>query len=148
SATRAAQRGGHAAAVAALQRAADLTADPAGRARRLAAAADQAWQASRVDQARALTDQAEARRLTPGTAAQITHPRGCVELHTGDAATAATQMRAAARAAAQHAPGRALDMLPGAMQAIGATGDLSPWPTCSRWPSACPGQAPSPASWT
>jgi ATP/maltotriose-dependent transcriptional regulator MalT len=49
-----------------------------------------------------------------------------VELYTGHAATAAAQLRAAIRAAAQHAPGRALDMLPGAMQAIGATGDHSP----------------------
>jgi DNA-binding CsgD family transcriptional regulator len=125
SAGRAAQRGGHAAAAAALQRAADLTPGPADRARRLAAAADEAWQAGRFDQARALTDQAEALGPDPGLAAEITYLRGCVELYTGHSATAAAQMRAAAGAAARHAPGRALGMLAGAMQALGGTGDLS-----------------------
>jgi len=144
SAGRAAQRGGHAAAAAALHRAADLTPDPAARARRLTAAADQAWQAGRFGQARAITDQAEALGPTPDTAAEITYLRGCVELHTGHAATAAAQMRAAVSAAAEHAPSRALHMLPGAMHAIGAAGDFGQMADLLAVAERLPGPGPGP----
>jgi ATP/maltotriose-dependent transcriptional regulator MalT len=91
-----------------------------------------------------MTDQADALGPAPDVAAEITYLRGCVELHTGHAATAAAQMRAAARAAAQHAPGQALHMLAGAMQATSAAGDLSHMTDLLAVAERLPGQGAGP----
>ena len=58
SAERAGRRGGHGAAMAALERAADLSLDDEDRARRLAAGADAAWRAGLPDRAVALLERA------------------------------------------------------------------------------------------
>jgi tetratricopeptide (TPR) repeat protein len=126
SADRAAQRGGHAAAAAALERAATLTPDPSVRTRRLVAAAGEAWQAGRFDWTSAMIEQAESvRPIPPDVSAETMYLRGCLELHTGHTGRAGAMMRQAAEALAVHAPGRALQMLADAVQATATTGDLS-----------------------
>jgi DNA-binding CsgD family transcriptional regulator len=66
------QRGGHAAAAAALARAADLTAEREPRARRLASAADEAWLAGDADRALGLVDRVDTDDLAVrATASQV-----------------------------------------------------------------------------
>ena len=69
---RALERSGNAAAQAALTRAAELTADPGVRGRRLVAAADAAWHAGRAPEALALIESATP--LVEGPASARTPP--------------------------------------------------------------------------
>ncbi|MQY05730.1 AAA family ATPase [Actinomadura macrotermitis] len=87
-AARADARGGHTDAATAWTRAADLTPDPAVRARRLAAAATAAWLGGRPGQAE--TCLAAARELAedPELLAELARLRGRFELNSGDAAEA------------------------------------------------------------
>ena len=83
-AARARQRGGHGAASAALERAADLTADQELAGRRQVEAARDAWMAGRGDRARALLDRAAALAAAPETRADVEYLRGVVEAAWGD----------------------------------------------------------------
>ena len=67
SAERAGRRGGHGAAMAALERAADLSVDDEDRARRLAVGADAAWRAGLPERAVALLE-----RASPDRAGRLT----------------------------------------------------------------------------
>lgn len=82
-AERATARSGHEAASSAWVRAAELTADPADRARRFAAAAQSAWLAAQPDRARSLADAALADAADPVLRADLNRLRARVEWNTG-----------------------------------------------------------------
>jgi len=121
SAKRALRRSGHAAAAAALERAAELSPSEDARAQRLLGAADAFWLAGDAGRARAALDALE--RLRPSEAAQLGPRalRGSIELHTGVPEDALAILLQAGREAAglgaggmglaiarQHASGRAM----------------------------------------
>src|SRR6266700_2269711 len=83
SAGRAGERGGHAAAASALERAADLTPDEGQRSRRLVAAADAAWLAGQVDRTRALLERANPPVGAAVANAQLAYVRGRLEVTSG-----------------------------------------------------------------
>jgi DNA-binding CsgD family transcriptional regulator len=82
-ADRASARGGHEAAAAAWARAAELTADPAARSRRLAAAAHAAWFAAQPERAVSLAESARALATDPLLRADIDRLRARVEWNVG-----------------------------------------------------------------
>jgi DNA-binding CsgD family transcriptional regulator len=82
-AVRATARRGHEAAAAAWSRAAELTADPAVRARRLAAAAQAAWHAAQPARARAVADAARPDAADPLLRADLDRLRARVEWNVG-----------------------------------------------------------------
>jgi DNA-binding CsgD family transcriptional regulator len=82
-ARRAAARGGHEAASAAWARAAELTADPSARARRLGAAAHSAWLAAQPLRARSLADAARPLTADPLLRADLDRLRARVEWNVG-----------------------------------------------------------------
>ena len=108
-AARAERRGGYAAASAAYQRAAELTADEQ-RAPLLYAAARNAWSAGQTTQARALS--AAARELADDRVlrADIDRLRGRIEVNVGSATDAHHIFAAAARAVLADDPTRALEL--------------------------------------
>ena len=109
-AARAERRGGYAAAAAAYQRAAELTAGEQPRAARLYAAARNAWAAGQTPQARTLVaaarDLADDRLLR----ADIDRLRGRIEVNVGSATDAHRIFTTAARAVSADDPTRALEM--------------------------------------
>ena len=122
-AARARDRGAFAAAASALERAAELSAEPEPRARRLAGAALQAWFAGHTDRVRPLL--AKARPLTADRAlrADIDELEGMVELGAGVSVTAYRLLRRAAEEIAPHDPGRALEILTFAGEAASMASD-------------------------
>lgn len=80
---RATGRGGHEAASAAWSRAAELTADPAARVRRLGASAHAAWHAAQPTRARALADAARLDAADPLTRSDLDRLRARVEWNVG-----------------------------------------------------------------
>src|SRR5262245_24169144 len=82
-AERATTRGGHEAAAAAWSRAAELTADPAARVRRLGAAAHAAWHAAQPARARALADAARPDAAEPLLRADLDRLRARVDWNVG-----------------------------------------------------------------
>ena len=109
SAARAERRGGYAAAAAAFERAAELTADEQPRAAHLFAAARNAWAAGQTTPARTLS--AAARDLADDRVlrADIDRLRGRIEVNVGSGVDA-HRIFTAARAVAAHDPARALEM--------------------------------------
>ena len=105
-ADRALARGGHAAASAALERAAELTADPAARARRLAAATDAAWQAGDTARASALLERIDGD--DPAVQATAASVRGLVAGQRGSAMESFDWFLLAARVGCRAAPKVAL----------------------------------------
>ena len=105
---RARRRSAFAAASKAFERAAALSGDGAARARRLGAAAENAWFAGQVDRARFLLDQAAPLSTDPLQRADMARWRGLVDLTSGVPADALRAFLPAAREVAPLDPGRAL----------------------------------------
>ena len=82
-AERAQARGGYEAASAALERAAELSSDQEGRARRLFAAANNAWLAGQLARARPLADAARQHTTDPVLRADLDRLRGRIEFNIG-----------------------------------------------------------------
>jgi DNA-binding CsgD family transcriptional regulator len=122
-ADRASQRGGHAAAAAAFEKAAGLSPDDTNRTRRLLAAADAAWLAGRTDRARALVG--DARRIAPAAlSVEVTKLHGRIEVRSGVFEEACATLVDAATALAATQPEVAIDLLAEAEDATFFTGDL------------------------
>ncbi len=109
-ATRAAQRGGHEAAAAAWERAAELSADTDGRARRRYAAALAAWLAGQPGQSLRLADAARATAADPLLLADVTKLRACIEWNIGLVPVSHRMLLEAARDVAGHDADRAREM--------------------------------------
>jgi DNA-binding CsgD family transcriptional regulator len=97
SALRAQERGGHAAAAIAFQRAAELTRDENRVAPRLVAAAEAAWNAGQTDHARALIGRGLGSARPGDLRAQLLHLRGLIAIAEGDYHEAAATLLAAAQ---------------------------------------------------
>jgi DNA-binding CsgD family transcriptional regulator len=122
SAEHARARGGYGAVAAAYQRAADLTADPAQRARRLAAAARAATAAGLPELAAALVEQATPQATDPLVLAELARVRSTLA-HEQDHPKGATELAEAASAIADHDPDTAALMVVDAMTASWAADD-------------------------
>jgi DNA-binding CsgD family transcriptional regulator len=109
-AVRAERRGGYAAACAAYERAAELTADPQARAEQLHAAARNAWAAGAAARARSMLTQAREGTDDRLLRADIDRLRGRIEVNLGSAEDAHRIFITAARSVAADDPGRALEM--------------------------------------
>jgi hypothetical protein len=123
-AERAVLRGGHAAAAAALERAAELTEPVGPRARRLKQAAEAAWLAGLSDRARALVEQAASLPSPPRLGADLEHLRGSIELGSGTPANAATVLVAGSELVRELDPQKAASMLTDASLAAWMEGDF------------------------
>jgi DNA-binding CsgD family transcriptional regulator len=143
SADRARRRGGHAAAAAALGRAAELTADDGERGRRLATAATAAWLAGQADRAAALLDRAEPLVADLGSRVEVAHLRGAIEASRGVAMRATAMLITGAELAAPVDPDRALQMLVEASEAASLAGDVTPTAELGRRAAALPAAGPS-----
>ena len=124
-AERAVERGGHAAAAKALERAATLTSDRGERARRLARAAGLSTLIGRDAEALALAERAEALTDDPLLRAECAFVFGVGTLRRGRPADAIPPLVAAASAVAPHDAGRAAELLMQATSAAWQTADAS-----------------------
>jgi DNA-binding CsgD family transcriptional regulator len=123
SADRATQRGGHAAAAAALQKAAALSQDDRHRTLRLLAAADAAWLGGKTERARALV--AEAARHAPSDLkVEVTKLQGRIDVRSGVFEDASNALIAAAQGLAKTDPATAIRLLTEAEDATFWTGNL------------------------
>src|SRR5262245_35711734 len=125
SAGRARARGGHAAAAAALERAAELTGQEQARARRLAAGAEAAWLAGRARWAQELADLADRLDPPPRMSADLQRLRGWIELWCGSLVQAHRLLADAAATIADTDPEQAALLLVEAAQAAWVTGDMA-----------------------
>ena len=121
---RAGDRGGHVAATAAYERAAELTTDDDARAVRLADAAEAAWLAGEPDRARDLLDRAAPARSDALLRGRIAHLRGSIEAACGAPVAAYATLLAGAELVAGVDPEHAGRMLSEAGQIAWGTGDL------------------------
>jgi DNA-binding NarL/FixJ family response regulator len=137
-AERARGRGGHAAAAAAFERAAALTASPELSATRLEAAANVAWLAGQTDHARTLLDRATPLAGTAQLQARIAHLRGSIEGNCGAPAAAFAMLVSASELVAELDSGHAAQMLIEAGQIAWAIGDLGRLSEVSRRLAALP----------
>ena len=124
-ARRARARGGLEAACAAFERAAELTAAQEPRARRLTAAADNAWLAGQLTRASGLLHVARSLTADPLLRADIDRLRGWIELSAGSALAARQILVKAARDVAASDPRRALEMLVAAAEAAWVASDAA-----------------------
>ncbi|HET6626797.1 MAG TPA: AAA family ATPase [Nocardioidaceae bacterium] len=109
-AERAHHRGGHEAAAAAFERAAELTLDTEGRARRQYAAARCAWLTGQPTRAKALSELAKANATDPGVRADVARLRARIEWNTGSVQVAHRMIMQAAQEVAPTDPRRAREM--------------------------------------
>jgi len=124
-AERAARRSGHAAAAAALRRAAELSADPQDEGRRLVAAARAAWRAGQPERATALLDAARPIVSEPALLAELDHVNGEIQFRCGVLLDACETLMAGAAQAAASDPRKALEMLFDAANAGVDAGDYA-----------------------
>ena len=122
-ARRARERSGNAAAQAALTRAAELTADPGRRGRRLVAAADAAWHAGRAPEALALIESAAPLAEGSRERAHAARLRGIITLRTGSLDDAHRLLMDAARETAEIDADVAYRLVGEAANAGGLAGD-------------------------
>ncbi|HEY5629099.1 MAG TPA: ATP-binding protein, partial [Candidatus Limnocylindrales bacterium] len=124
-AARARGRSGYSAAALAFERAAQLSPEPAGRARRLHEAAA-SWQlANRSDRAMQLIDEAEPIASDPMLLADLCHLRGRIDSWRGPALDAHRRLRETAESLAVAAPSKAAEMFSDAVLAGITGGNLS-----------------------
>ena len=116
---RSARRGAHAVAADALERAAELTQDPARRDARAVAAATAAWHAGQGARAEALLDRTAEPAPLRADSARI---RGLVELHRGSPARASALLAEAAGARAGEDPASALLLAVASIEAASLAG--------------------------
>ncbi|MFB7576351.1 AAA family ATPase [Streptomyces sp. NPDC056165] len=114
-----------ASASAAYERAAQLTADPALRARRLIGAAQRASEAGQDERCGALADQVPQPLQDPGMAADFARVRAVVELGFGSPARAARILAKGADATAAERPDKLPVLLTDALHAAFAAGDAA-----------------------
>ena len=119
-ADRAARRGGHEAASAAWERAAELERDPDQRARQLFAASMAAWVSAHPDRARDLIEKAITEAHDPLLLADARRLRGRIEWNTGSVKLANRMLLEAAVDAAEHDQARAREL---AAEAV----SIAPW---------------------
>jgi DNA-binding NarL/FixJ family response regulator len=124
-AERARLRSGHATAAAALDRAAELSADTELKARRLVAGAGAAWQAGQPERATVLLDRARPIASDPRLRAELDHVHGVIEWRCGNLFDACETMMAGAKGAAALDPRKALLMLADAGSVCLETGDYA-----------------------
>jgi DNA-binding CsgD family transcriptional regulator len=122
SAIRARGRAGHAAAAAALERAAHLSVDDQSRGRRLLACAESNWLGGRADRVEPLLDQSEPLLSVPELRARAALLRGSHELDRGVPDRAYEVLVEGARSAAEVDPPAALEMLVRAAEACWFSG--------------------------
>ena len=122
-AERARLRGGHAGSAAALERAAELTADPEARGRRLTLAARAAWHAGQAERATTLLDWASPIVADPRLRAELDHVRGEIQFRCGSLREAALILVAGAADVAPYDPRKACEMLLEAGSATAKAGD-------------------------
>jgi DNA-binding CsgD family transcriptional regulator len=135
---RAQLRGGHAAAAAALVRAAELSVDSSRQGRRLVTAARSAWNAGDPARALAILDRAEPFVEDGWVRAEMNHIRGTTEWICGDVAAAAGTLLEAAEQVAPFDARKALEMLFDAGMAARDTGDYARLAEACRQVSALP----------
>ncbi|GLX00254.1 LuxR family transcriptional regulator [Microtetraspora sp. NBRC 16547] len=111
SAERFRDRTGHAAAAAALERAAELTPDESARTRRLAAAAQAALDSGQLERGRLLAEQVAARTADPRLSAEMAMVRADVEFERGALEAASAMLMAAAESVVATDPAPARTML-------------------------------------
>ena len=145
SAGRARQRAGHAAAAAALSRAAELTPDQAERARRLLAAADAAWLAGQAERSRALLDRASQQQLTIPARAELAYAQGRLAATSGAPEDGYRLLAEAAALITPDRPELAAKILLEAAHIPVITGDFRPLRELvghfRGWADGSPGQA-------
>jgi len=122
SARRARLRAGHASAATAFLRAAELSTDDARRVRRIAAAAQAAWDAGQPGRARDITERALP-LADDRTRAHLLHLAGIIEARTGSLPEACAMLLAAADACTD--PSLTLDMLAEAAEGASFSGDMA-----------------------
>ena len=118
------RRAGHAGAAAALERAAELTADPDRRSRRLLDAADEAWESGSASATAGLVDRAAQVGAGSSVAGRVDQLRGRLEVNGGDVLDGYELLIAGADRIAEFEPIRAAAMLVDAIQAASYGGDL------------------------
>ena len=122
-AVRARRRGGFEAACMALERAAELTAEPEARTGRLAAAGQSAWEAGQLVRAAGLLEEARLLTADPIVSADVDQLRAWIELSIGSGMMARRLLIDAAKEIADIDPDRALEMLAAAAEAAWIAGD-------------------------
>jgi DNA-binding CsgD family transcriptional regulator len=123
-ADRAQRRAGYAGASAALERAAELSTNPADRVRRLVGATRTAWQAGKRERALSLLSSVEDVVTDAALLAECKHVRGLVDISCGSLVDAGASLLTGGRLVAASDPHKALEMFLDAALAAGRAGNV------------------------